>query len=238
MLRYLAFALALAAPQPFGAIYITSLPNAADVWVDGTYIGRTPVLLDGLRSGKHSITITKVGWRSAELEEPVSAGATSMASLQLDAVRPSAQRGTIVLHGVPQNARVRLDMGPWQSGRSVYSASAGTHRLSMLVPAGVSDRTIAVYPQQSTHVVFRMPAPPHSAVVAPLEAYIPRKDATVRNGRLVVRYGGHTVIGRIGDARFTIDQRDVVFDAPAGLVRGKLYLPLDLILAITARKTH
>jgi hypothetical protein len=75
----------------------------------------------------------------------------------------------------------------------------------------------------------------HSAVVAPLQDYLPQTAAKVTAGRLVIRWGGHTVVGHMGDARFLVDGRDVVYDAPAGLVRGRLYLPLDLILTITGK---
>jgi hypothetical protein len=64
---------------------------------------------------------------------------------------------------------------------------------------------------------------------------MPAGAAKIADGRLVIRWGGHTVVGHVGDARFLVDGRDVVYDAPAGLVRGRLYLPLDLILTITGK---
>jgi hypothetical protein len=72
-------------------------------------------------------------------------------------------------------------------------------------------------------------------MVAPLADYVPASAVKVRDGRLVVRWGGHTVVGRLGDGKFLVDGRDVVYDAPAGMVSGRLYLPLDLILSITGK---
>jgi hypothetical protein len=95
-----------------------------------------------------------------------------------------------------------------------------------------------VYPDQTTHVVFREPqAETHSAVVAPLQNYIPASAAKVTGDRLVVKWGGHVVIGKLGDAKFLVDGRTVVYDAPAGMVSGRLYLPLDLIQSITGSKS-
>jgi hypothetical protein len=96
---------------------------------------------------------------------------------------------------------------------------------------------ILVYPQQTTHVLFAAPVDTHSAVVAPVADYVPASAAKVRGDRVVVRWGGHTAVGHLGDARFLVDGRDVVYDAPAGMVRGRLYLPLDLILTLTGTKT-
>ena len=93
-----------------------------------------------------------------------------------------------------------------------------------------------MYPDQTTHVLFRAPVrQEHTAVVAPLSDYLPQSATKIERGRLVIRYGGHVVVGHIGDARFTVDKHDITYDAPAGMVRGKLYVPLDLILSITSK---
>ncbi|MDQ2663405.1 MAG: PEGA domain-containing protein [Candidatus Eremiobacteraeota bacterium] len=238
MLLSLVFALALAAPQPFGGLYLTSLPANADVWVDGAYIGRTPVYLDGLRSGEHSVTMTKTGWKAVETDEQIAAGTTTLASLRLDAIRPAAQTGSIALHGVPRGARIRLDHGAFAEPRLVYAASSGAHRVVIKTGSGLSSRNVLVYPGEQTHVLLRGLADAHSAVVAPLSDYMPESAAQVKNGRLTVRYDKHVATGRLGDSRFVVDKRDATYDAPAGMVRGKLYLPLDLLLFLTGRKAR
>lgn len=236
MLRLLAILAAIV--LPFGGLYINSLPSGADVWVDGSYIGRTPLLIDGLRAGKHSVTVTKAGWKVEEVDQSVTAGITSPASVQLEPVKPLHSRGSLALHGLDPSARISLDGGGWLALQGEFSVASGTHRLSIRDPKAKYERMVLVYPDQTTHVLFRAPATgEHSAVVAPLEDYLPASAAKVAAGRLVIRWGGHTVVGHMGDARFLVDGRDVVYDAPAGLVRGRLYLPLDLILSITSSKS-
>lgn len=222
-----------AALLPFGGLYVSSLPTGADVWVDGSYIGRTPLLVDGLRSGKHALTITKAGWKVEEIDEQVSAGITTPATVQLEAVKPLHQIGQLALHGVDRSAKVSIDGGTWAPLSPVYPLLSGTHRIAVRDPKAKYERMVSIYPGQVTHVLLRKPAEEHAAVVAPLADYVPASAAKVKDGRLVVRWGGHTVVGHVGDSRFLVDGRDVVYDAPAGMVRGRLYLPLELIRSIT-----
>jgi hypothetical protein len=221
---------------PFGGLYITSLPSGADVWVDGSYIGRTPLLLDGLRDGKHAVTVTKAGWQVEEVDQNVAVGVITPATVQLEPIKPLHTHGEIALHGLDRTARVSLDDGPWLPLMSQYDASVGTHHLAVREPQAKFQRMVLVYPEQTTHLLFAAPADAHSAVVAALEAYLPVSAAKVSAGRVVIRWGGHVAVGHLGDARFLVDGRDVVYDAPAGMVRGRLYLPLDLILTITGSK--
>ena len=94
-----------------------------------------------------------------------------------------------------------------------------------------------VYPGETTHLVFPVaPSQEHSAVVAALADYIPETAAKVTDGRIYLKWAGHIVTGKIGETRFVMDRRSVTYDAAAGMVRGKLYLPLDLIHAITGKK--
>jgi hypothetical protein len=221
---------------PFGGLYITSLPSGADVWVDGSYIGRTPLLLDGLREGKHALTVTKAGWKVEEVDQNVSAGVTTAATLQLEPIKPLHTHGQIALHGIERDARVSIDGGPWQPYAPEYEAAVGTHFIAVREPQTKFERMILVYPEQTTHVLFATHAETHSAVVAPLADYLPVSSVQVSGDRVVVRWSGHVAVGHLGDARFLVDGHDVVYDAPAGMVSGRLYLPLDLILTLTGSK--
>jgi len=224
------------AAAPFGALFVTSLPSAADVWVDGSYIGRTPLLIDGLRAGKHSVTVTKAGWKVSELDQEVNAGATAGLTVQLQpGTHDLGGEGAIALHGLRAAATVSVD-GQSEPLLGLYRVSAGVHHISVRTSGTRYDRTVAVYPSQTTHVLFRpAAADEHSAVVAPASAYLPPSAYKVAGTRLVIKWSGHVVVGHLGDAKFFVDHRDVTYDAPAGLVRGKLFLPLDLILMLTGK---
>ena len=105
---------ARAADQLFGGLYLTSLPESADVWVDGTYVARTPAFIDGLHEGKHAVTIAKAGWKVTELDEDVAAGATTARTIQLQRSQPGRDPGKVALHGLAADAKVSFDGGPWQ----------------------------------------------------------------------------------------------------------------------------
>lgn len=234
MLRALVLLAALI--LPFGGLYITSLPNGADVWVDGSYIGRTPLLIDGLRSGKHAVTITKAGWKVEEVDQDVTAGVVTPATVQLEALTASGEDGTLTLLGLSKEATVSLDGGPPQPLEDAYQAQQGMHQLVVRDAHVKFERSITIYPNQTTYVLFTAPSEERSGVVAPVAEYMPASAAKISGQRLIVKWNGHLAEGHIGDARFLVDGRDVVYDAPAGLVRGRLYLPLDLILTITGGK--
>src|SRR5476649_1199080 len=76
---------------PTGALYVTTLPSSVDVWVDGTYVGHSPLVLDALAAGRHTVSLTKTGWQSQDLEVSVVAGVTSLSSVQM-ARAPSRSR--------------------------------------------------------------------------------------------------------------------------------------------------
>jgi hypothetical protein len=225
----------LAALMPFGGLYITSLPTGADVWIDGSYIGRTPVLIDGLRVGKHTVTVTKAGWKVEEFDEEVAEGVTTPSTIQLTWAKPIAAHGTLALHGLDAQAKVSIDHDRWLPLQPRLELPSGLHHISVRESQTGFERDVRIYPDQTTHVLFTAPVETHSAMVAPLADYMPASAAKVRDGRLVVRWGGHTVVGRLGDGKFLVDGRDVVYDAPAGMVSGRLYLPLELLLSITGK---
>lgn len=228
--------LALVNLLPFGGLYVNTLPSGADVWIDGTYVGRTPLLVDGLRAGKHDMTVTKTGWRVEEVDQTIDAGVTTDATVQLVPVGPITQRGKLMLHGLDRRARVCIDQTPCLPLRSDYDLQSGAHRLVVREPEEKFKRAFAIYPGQTTHILFAPSSvDSHSAIVAPLTDYMPATSSRIEGNRLVIRWGGHTVVGHIGDARFVVDGRPIVYDAPAGFVRGRLYLPLRLLLAITGR---
>lgn len=234
----LLFALLLAAVLPFGGVYVTSLPSGADVWVDGSYIGRTPVIIDGLREGKHAITVTKSGWRVSEIDQDVAAASTAAVNVQLSPASPTLARGSVAVHGLQPGAKVSFDHQAWQPLQTRYGITSGGHHLSVKEAQGKFERDITVYPDETTHVVFRAaPVEARSAVVAPLEDYIPASAIKITGDRLIVKWGGHLVAGKLGDAKFVVDGKPIVYDAPAGMVSGRLYLPLELIQSITGSKT-
>ncbi|MCK5109121.1 MAG: PEGA domain-containing protein, partial [Methanosarcinales archaeon] len=59
---------------PEGAISITTEPSGASAYLDGTHMGKTPISLDDIVSGSHTIKLTKPGYNSKTLTLSLSAG--------------------------------------------------------------------------------------------------------------------------------------------------------------------
>lgn len=225
-----------------GGVYITTLPSGADVWVDGAYVGRTPILLDGLQNGKHAVTVTKLGFSVAEIEQTIADRVINTNSVVLKRNgRSRGESGHIVLHGLQPGSAVSLDGVANAQPATLSNMSSGSHHIVVRVGKTKMVRNIAVYPGTTTEVVVSLTSSSvaawrsRSVVVAPAEQYLPDSSFRTEHGKVLIDYGGHVVVAHIGRSQFRLDNATVAFDAPPVLVHGKLYLPLELLLKLTAR---
>jgi len=223
--------------MPTGATYVTTLPSGADVWCDGTYVGRSPLLVDGLVEGRHTISMLKGGWTAQELNIAVVRGTVAMASSRLSSgkrqpVGTGVESGTLVVRDTPAGAEIFLDGSPLVSVPSRgLVLPAGTHELAVRTARGRSTRAVTIYPDLTTDVIARETAGRRdaSAVVAPAEDYLPTNAFAVEGRRITVRYAGHVVIARFGETTYRVDGTATDFDSAPESIGGKLYLPLALL---------
>ena len=238
----LAFATATSeapAETPAGAVNVTTWPSGADVWLDGAYGGRAPVLGGALVPGRHALTLTKTGWVVQEVDVNVIAATTVMSSTALGA-GPRAlagdASGKIEVREIPPGAQVLLDDAPFDArpGRELRVA-AGAHRLTLALPHAKMTRAVSVLPDTTTQIVFRAPRADdtRSAVVAPAQDYLPPESVTVEGKKVVVRYGNHVVVAYLGDSQVRVDGLVVTYDGAPESIGGKLYLPLALLEKLT-----
>ena len=221
--------------MPTGAIFITTLPSGAAVWVDGTYVGRSPVVVDALTAGAHHLTLTRTGWMPEDLAVSILPAQTATTSVVLvrDA-KISAGAGTIAIHGPDRLRTVTVDGKPVAiRADGTFSVSAGTHDVTIDQPQGKQTRTVTVYPQTRTDVVLGADAAPRSIVIAPADDYLPASAFHLDGTRLVMHYGGHEVVAHLGSTTYTIDRHDETYDAPPTLIRDRVYLPLELLTMLT-----
>ena len=219
-----------------GAVYVTTLPSGADVWVDGTYVGRAPVLVDTLSAGHHALTITRTGWLVQDVDVDVPAGGVCMSSTHLVAgphAFAGSSAGSVVLRQVPPGATLELDGAPFNppAGRPVALAS-GPHRIAVVTPKARATENFTVLPDTATELVLRPErAIPEarSAVLAPADDYIGADAYTIEGRKIVVRSTGHLVVARFGDTSVQFDGVTIAYDAAPTTIAGKLYLPLSLL---------
>jgi len=230
-------ALALLGAAPTGAVYVTTLPSGADVWMDGTYVGRSPVVVDALAAGAHHLTLTRTGWTPEDLAIAIAPAQTQTTSVVL--VREGKMpedTGTIAIHPADKLFAVTIDGEPAVPGKAgTIAVSAGTHDVTIVEPQGKQTRTVTVYPQTRTDVVLGTDAAPRSIVIAPADDYLPARAYRIDGTRLTLRYGGHDVVAHLGTTTYTIDGHSASYDAPPTLIRNRVYLPLELLTMLTLR---
>ncbi|GAC1426208.1 MAG: hypothetical protein NVSMB64_32710 [Candidatus Velthaea sp.] len=222
---------------PTGALYITTLPSGADVWVDGTYVGHAPVVLDALAAGRHAVSLTKNGWQPQDLDVNVVAGGTALSSVPLARVARAARGGGGFLAIRGLNVRdVTLDGDPVKPDKNgVYPAPSGSHELVARAASGRVTRTITVYPEMRTDVLLRDEGTTRSSVVAPALDYLPAEAVKIDGTHVAIKYEGRDVGGKFGSTTFRVDGRTTDFDAAPTLIGGRLYLPLELLTQLTAQ---
>jgi hypothetical protein len=222
-----------------GAIYLTTLPSGADTWVDGAYVGHSPVLVDALGLGKHTITAAKSGWESRELHVTVrDQDPLQFIDMQLER-DPStpAQSGTLALHaGLPIRSLTVDGTSVKLSSTGKVDMAPGPHTIAVETQGGRFERQIDIYPDTTTNVIVRIggESANRAIVVAPVTNYLPVADVVVDGKRIAIRHNGHTVSGVLGDATMRIDGAATTFDTPPAMIGGKLFLPLDVFVRIGA----
>jgi len=234
-------ALFLLAAAPTGALWITTLPDGADVWLDGMYVGRSPLLIDALSTGAHKLTLTRTGWTPQDLAATVAAGQTVTTAVVLRHETPlMAGGGTIAVHGL-HPAAVTVDGVSMPLPKDgVLAVPAGSHELAFVAAQGRVTRSVTVYPQTRTDVILSPDeGEVRSAVIAPADDYLPAGSYRVDGAQITARFGGHEVVARLGTTEVRVDGRVTSYDAAPTVINGRLYLPIDLLVLLnpsTAKK--
>ncbi|HEX3466356.1 MAG TPA: PEGA domain-containing protein [Candidatus Elarobacter sp.] len=225
------------AAAPTGSLYVTTLPSGADVWIDGTYAGRSPLVLGGLGTGRHTVSLTKTGWNPVQLDVSVLASQTTLSSTKLDPARSTGFRppGSIAIHGLQPDAAYVDGVVATPGKDGTYPVPAGTHELEVRTARGRITRVVTVWPQTRTDVVIQSEIqPPRPSVVAPAEDYVPRSAIRLAGEKVVIRYGGHELVGRLGVTTYRLDGKNVEYAEAPTMIGPRLYLPLDLLTTISS----
>jgi hypothetical protein len=220
-----------------GGLYVTTLPAGADVWVDGNYVGRSPVFIDALSEGRHHLTLTKTGWSVQESDVDVSPVAVTLRSLQLaPAARQKPGKGAAALHGLPAGASLEIDGRPAVvAAGGMVSLPAGLHQLTLATPRGPITRSFTIYPETTTELLLRPIAlgGEMSPIIAAAVDYLPAEAFAVEGRKVVIRYEGHLVVCRLEETALRFDGKAVAYAGSPTLIGGKLYLPLPLLERLT-----
>jgi hypothetical protein len=222
---------------PTGSLYVTTLPSSADVWIDGTYVGRTPLVVDALAAGHHTVGIAKAGWSPQQLEVSIVGSQTTFSSIRLPQAKLAASlaQGSIVLHGSGLE-EVFVDGVLAKPGKDgAFAVAPGTHEVAARTGRGKITRLVTVWPQTRTDVLLQADAEPvRPTIVAPADDYVPSSAIRIDGERVVIRFNGHEAIGRIGSTSYRIDGRYQEFDSAPTRIGTRLYLPIGVLTALSS----
>ena len=239
-----------AASNGHGSVYVTSLPPGANVWMDGNYMGDTPLYVDGLDGGRHFLTLTRSGWQPQSAAVDVTVGRVTTVSTVLAAnpAQPtngqSKAKGTLSVRGA---AGVRLFVDgvalpePYES----QSETAGDHIL--LVQRGTARTTssIRIYPDTTTIVSLAPRASEGDEtgaedMLAALTDYVPASDFTVSGDEIAIHHDGFELECAVGSHTYVLNGRPGTLSVAPAMVGGKPYLPVSLLnrIAGPAKSAH
>jgi hypothetical protein len=229
---------AFAAVSSSGGVYVTTLPSGADVWVDGTYCGPSPVLVDALAQGHHAITLTKSGWNVQEIDIDIPGGGVALSSTKLVAGARTGgtnATGRVVLRGLRAGAKVSIDGASPAPAHGPMVFPAGVHTVTFTSAQGAITRSFTVLPETTSELVLHDEPTTDSrvGVIAPATDYLPPEAIALDGRKLHIRYLGHEVVAHLDENTLRLDGSQVSYDSSPSVINGKLYLPLDLLETLT-----
>jgi serine/threonine protein kinase len=127
-----------------GTLTITSSPSGASVYLDGFYVGTTPITTPNVTSGAHALRVTLAGYDNYTTSVVIEAGETKSATATLTRTPTT---GTLTIISSPSGAQVFLN------GTSIgttpitnRTVTPGTHTVRITF-AGYDDYTTSVQVQ-------------------------------------------------------------------------------------------
>lgn len=115
-------------PEPStGNLTITSSPSGAEVYVNGSFKGMTPLTLTGINKGAYTIKVVLEGYESASRSVTVYGGQTSRADFQLK--KKLSGPAILKIFSNPEGAEVYIDGNLVGLTNDTFTISAGTHKI-------------------------------------------------------------------------------------------------------------
>jgi hypothetical protein len=150
-----------------GSISILSNPSSANVYLDGTSKGITPITLKNIPVGSHTIKLTKSGYADHSKTITVSSGQTTSLSNDLSkttSVSPEettsvsktlpVQTGSLSISSNPLGAKIYLDNEyKGTTPLTLSDVSIGLHTIILTLPDHTQvSKTVTVNPGQTTSI--------------------------------------------------------------------------------------
>jgi hypothetical protein len=139
-----------------GSVRVTSTPSLATVYLDNVNKGTTPLTLDDVRAGSHSILLRKTGYNDFMTSINVISGKTATVTATLTLL--NQKTGTLNIKSIPSGATISLDgVNKGSTPMTISNSIAGLHAL-ILKKTGYYDykTNVLVVAGRTTNVSFSM----------------------------------------------------------------------------------
>jgi PEGA domain len=223
-----------------GSVYIATLPPAATVWMDGRYVGETPLFIDGLSGGRHVVLLTRAGWQPVTTAVDITVGHVTSMSAVLNQ-NPGSRAPAVAAKGLlrirdAQGAKVFVDGVALASLDDPVSLSVGEHILAVTRGAAKSASSFQVYPDTTTAISL---APQQTANAGPasgtedelaaLEDYVPTSDFVVNGDDITVHFRGYELECEVGSLNYTLNGKPGLLSVAPEMVGNRPFLPVSLL---------
>ena len=230
---------------------MTSLPGAASAWLDGAYVGATPVYVDDLLPGRHSLTLSSAGWQPLSTSFDVSVGRITPVSVVMGRVAAAQLssagkgQGTLTVTGAPTGARIFIDgVAAGAAPIEPHQVTAGYHIVTLEPPGKNpvrSTRIVNVFPNVTTAIAFSVPASganvqvPPDDILEPVDNVVPGNGVVIAGNDVIIHYRGIEVQCAIGSRSYTFNGKPGTLSVSPALVAGKVYLPQSLLVRLAGK---
>ncbi len=228
-----------AAASGHGSVYVTTLPPGATVWLDGQYIGETPLFVDGLESGHHVILLTRSGWQPQSTAAEITVGRVTTVSAVLNqnaGLRSPASpaKGTLRIRD-SNGAKVSIDGTVLTTSDDALPLPAGDHILVVIRGNQRTASSFRIYPETTTTISLTPQSPntgqssANEEMLAALQDYVPLSDFVVNGDDITIHFKGVELECAVGSLTYTMNGRPGTLNVAPAMVGDKPFLPVSLL---------
>ncbi|WP_094227363.1 PEGA domain-containing protein [Methanolobus psychrotolerans] len=137
--------------NPYGQIAVSTTPPDVDIYLDGKYVGRSPMTISSVMKGKHTVLLKKDGYNDLSTSVDVTADSQSSLSKEL-----SQKTGSVSISTDPRSASISID-GRY-TGVSPLTLDAlipGSHTIALSMN-GYRDVSDSFYINAGTSTTYSM----------------------------------------------------------------------------------
>jgi hypothetical protein len=229
---------------------VTSLPGTASAWLDGTFIGSTPVFVDDLLPGRHSLTLSSAGWQPQTTSFDVSIGHITPVSVIMARVanaqnsQANKGQGTLAVTGAAPGSKVYVDgIGIGSIPVDPRQVGAGYHIVTLETPgknATKLTRIVNVFPNVVTAVVFAEPSTssaldPPDDILEPVDSVVASNAVVVSGNDVTIHFRGNEIECAIGSRTYKFNGRAGTLRVSPALIGGRVYLPVSLLQRLAGK---